>query len=80
MRNADLAARCDHELGCITCGDVAAALRVLQVDEERGLALCVDESGATTTVQTELVAPVGPGDTVLVHAGTAISFVDGARA
>jgi hydrogenase maturation factor len=62
---------CDHE-GCITCGDTALPLTVRNVDAERALALCVDERGASESVQTELVGAVAPGDELLVHAGTAI--------
>ncbi len=58
---------------CITCGDEALPLRVLEVDEARGLALCEDEDGRHETVEVGLVDPVAPGDGVLVHAGTAIA-------
>ena len=61
---------------CIACGDVAVAMTVLRVDDERGLALCEDESGGRETVQTELVAPVHPADRLLVHAGTAIGAAE----
>jgi hydrogenase maturation factor len=64
---------CDLTTGCITCGDVAIAMTVLRLDEERGLALCADGEGNHETVETDLVAPVVPGDTLLVHAGTAIA-------
>jgi hydrogenase maturation factor len=47
-------------------------MRVIQVDEERCLALCVAESGKRETVEIALV-DAGPGDEVLVHAGTAIA-------
>ena len=57
---------------CITCGDVAVAMRVIQVDEERCLALCETAEGARETVEIALV-DAGPGDEVLVHAGTAIA-------
>ena len=57
---------------CITCGDVAVAMRVIQVDEERCLALCEAEDGKRETVEIALV-DAGPGDQVLVHAGTAIA-------
>ena len=63
---------CDHDSGCITCGDVAVAMSVLRVDEGRLLALCAAASGQTETVETELVGPVAPGDALLVHAGTAL--------
>ena len=61
------------EPGCITCGDVAVPLRVLQVDVQRELALCEDEDGRKETVEIALVAPVTAGDELLVHAGTAIA-------
>ena len=58
---------------CITCGDLAVPMRVRRVDGERGLALCEDESGASSSVETALVEPVAEGDVLLVHAGTAIA-------
>ena len=67
-----LAPTCDYTTGCITCGDVAIPLTVTRLDEERGLALCTDDDGKSETVETDLVAPVAPGDRLLVHAGTAI--------
>jgi hydrogenase maturation factor len=57
---------------CITCGDVAVAMRVIQVDEARCLALCESAEGERSTVEIALV-DAGPGDEVLVHAGTAIA-------
>lgn len=57
---------------CITCGDDGEPMTVLRVDEERELALCGDESGKHHTVEIALVAPVVRGDSVLVHAGTAL--------
>jgi HupF/HypC family len=59
--------------GCITCGDHAVELRVVSVDEASGLAVCTDEHGASAEVDVLLVAPVAPGEHVLVHAGTAIA-------
>jgi hydrogenase maturation factor len=47
-------------------------MRVLRVDEPRGLALCSDPDGTHRTVEIELVGPVGRGDDVLVHAGVAL--------
>jgi hypothetical protein len=58
--------------GCITCGDEGVVMRVLQVDEPRGLALCETAGGERSTVEIALV-DAGPGDDVLVHAGTAIA-------
>ena len=60
----------DH---CITCGDDGVPMRVLRLDDERGLALCADGAGAHHTVETALVAPVNPGDELLVHAGVALA-------
>jgi hydrogenase maturation factor len=59
--------------GCITCGDHAVELRVVSVDDARGLAVCADGFGASIEVDVLLVAPVDPGDQLLVHAGTAIA-------
>ena len=57
---------------CITCGDDGVAMRVLRLDDERGLALCADDTGVHHTVETALVEPVEPGDELLVHAGVAL--------
>jgi hypothetical protein len=62
-----------HGSHCITCGDEAVALRVIRIDEGRELALCENDSGERTSVEIALVAPVAPGDELLVHAGTAIA-------
>jgi hydrogenase expression/formation protein HypC len=71
--DAAVASHCDPHHGCITCGDEAVAMRVRRVDDERGLALCEDGQGRRSSVETALVAPVAPGDALLVHAGTAIA-------
>ena len=65
--------RCDDESHCITCGDEAVAVTVLRIDAVRELALCEAPGGEHTTVEIALVAPVAPGDELLVHAGTAIA-------
>ena len=65
MNNCDA----DH---CITCGDDGVAMQVIAVDERRGLALCIDEDGDKSSVEIDLVAPVEPGNELLVHAGTAL--------
>jgi hydrogenase maturation factor len=57
---------------CITCGDDGVPMRVLALDDERGLALCADDAGSHHTVETALVAPVAAGDELLVHAGVAL--------
>ena len=66
---------CDHEHGCITCGDEAVAMRVVHVDTARELALCEGRGGERASVEIALVAPVGPGDDLLVHAGTALQVL-----
>ncbi|MDX6657673.1 MAG: hydrogenase expression/formation protein HypC [Solirubrobacteraceae bacterium] len=58
---------------CITCSDEAVPMTVVAVDNTRGLALCEDEAGARSSVEIALIDPVAPGDTVLVHAGTALA-------
>jgi hydrogenase maturation factor len=68
---------CEDPRHCITCGDDGDPERVLAVDEARGLALCEADDGHHETVEIALVAPVAPGDTLLVHAGTALAHVEG---
>jgi hydrogenase maturation factor len=63
----------ERSCGCITCGDRAIAMRVEGVDADRGLALCEDDDGGRSSVETALVEPVAVGDVLLVHAGTAIA-------
>jgi hydrogenase maturation factor len=58
---------------CITCSDEAVRMTVVVVDDDRCLALCEDEAGARSSVEIALIDPVAPGDTVLVHAGTALA-------
>jgi hydrogenase assembly chaperone HypC/HupF len=65
---------------CVTCGDDGVPMRVLRVDAQRGLALCEDRDGAHGSVETALVEPVAPGDTLLVHAGTALTRLQDAAA
>ncbi len=67
--------RCEPEHGCITCGDEAIPLRVVAVDDSRALALCEDADGQRTTIEIALIDPVGPGDGLLAHAGTAIALL-----
>ena len=58
---------------CITCGDDGVPMTVMRVDDSRELALCAAQDGSRATVEIALVAPVGPGDSLLVHAGTALT-------
>jgi hydrogenase maturation factor len=55
-------------------------MRVLRIDEARGLALCEDAAGAHSSVEIALVDGVAPGDLLLVHAGTALARAEGAPA
>jgi hydrogenase maturation factor len=61
-----------HSDHCITCGDDGVPMRVLRLDESRGLALCEADDGKRSTVEVALVEPLKLGDTLLVHAGTAL--------
>jgi hydrogenase maturation factor len=63
---------CDPERGCITCSDEGIVMRVVQLGADDGLAVCADEQGRQSEVMITLVEPVAPGDTLLVHAGTAL--------
>jgi hypothetical protein len=63
----------DHDQHCTTCGDLAESMTVLSVDDERALALCAGSDQGPWTVEIALVAPVAVGDSLLVHAGTAIA-------
>jgi hydrogenase maturation factor len=65
---------CD-EHHCVTCGDDGVPMRVVAVDAARGLALCEDEDGGRTSVEVALV-DAAPGDTLLVHAGTALATLE----
>jgi hydrogenase maturation factor len=57
--------------GCLVCGDVAVPVTVLTPADDD--ALCEDDHGQRGSVGVELVAPVRPGDRLLVHGGVAIS-------
>lgn len=51
-------------------------MTVARIDEGRGLAVCVDGSGAEAEVETALVEHVAVGDALLVHAGVAIAALE----
>ncbi|MBA2545450.1 MAG: HypC/HybG/HupF family hydrogenase formation chaperone, partial [Solirubrobacterales bacterium] len=53
--------------------DEAIPMRIERIDHDRELALCSAEDGGRSTVEIALVQPVAEGDTLLVHAGTAIA-------
>jgi hydrogenase maturation factor len=71
------APHCDHGSGCITCGDEAIEMQVLEVDAARGLALCANatDERERSSVEIALVDSVSAGDSLLVHAGTAIAHL-----
>ena len=54
-------------------------MTVVAVEREPGLALCADAAGERTSVEIALVEPVRTGETLLVHAGTAIARAAGAE-
>jgi hydrogenase assembly chaperone HypC/HupF len=72
-----VAPACEHLEGCITCGDEAVPMRIERIDRDRELALCANREGARQSVEIALVQPVSVGDSVLVHAGTAIARAAG---
>jgi hydrogenase assembly chaperone HypC/HupF len=64
---------CVADHGCITCGDAAIPMRIVDIDSKLGLALCATPGGERESVEIALVEPVCVGDWLLVHAGTALS-------
>jgi hydrogenase assembly chaperone HypC/HupF len=71
---------CEDPYHCITCGDDGVEMRVVAVDDARGLALCEAAGGARESVEIALVDTVAPGDALLVHAGTALAKLHEAKA
>ena len=72
---------CEDPHHCVTCADEGVAMRVVAVDDARALALCETlDGGARESVEIALVAPVLAGDGLLVHAGTALTKLEGAAA
>ena len=65
----------DH---CITCGDDGLPMRVLRVDAPRELALCEAQDGERSSVEVALIDSPRAGDVLLVHAGTALTRLQGA--
>jgi hydrogenase maturation factor len=62
---------CDHGERCITCGDEAIPMTVLESRDAS--AVCIDPAGSRHEVAVELIGPVEPQQRVLVHAGVAIA-------
>ena len=76
-----MSAGCEDPRHCVTCADEGVPMRVVVVDDARGLALCeTADGGARESVEIALVAPVAAGDALLVHAGTALTKLEGAAA
>ena len=71
----DVSCALDGEGHCITCSDEALQVRVLYVDDEKGLAQ-VTLDGAEEEIDISLVESIATGDVLLVHGGVAIARVD----
>ena len=67
--------RHDDDDVCITCSDEGRVAEVVAIDNS-GQAE-VRAGGRRETVDVTLVDPVRPGDLLLVHAGTALTVLDG---
>jgi hydrogenase maturation factor len=74
---SDTVSQCELDVSghCITCSDEALPARVLQVNQEVGLALVALED-RTEEVDITLVEQVAPGNVLLVHGGAAIALLD----
>jgi len=72
-----VSAGCEDPHHCVTCADEGVAMRVVAVDDARGLALCETADGRTReSVEIALVDAVARGDALLVHAGTALTKLE----
>jgi hydrogenase maturation factor len=69
---ANSAAPCDDPTHCITCSDEGTPMRVLSVDADGTLGWCESERGEKSEVLMGLIENALEGDTLLVHAGTAL--------
>jgi hypothetical protein len=58
---------------CTTCGDTSEPMRVVRADAGSEIAICVGEDGARRRVDIGIVGAVAPGETLIVHAGAALS-------
>ena len=54
-------------------------MRVLEFDDECGLATCVSPDGVEGPVDVEPISPVQAGDVVLVQAGVALVLLEEAE-
>ena len=62
---------CADDGHCVTCSDEGVAMSVRDVRDD-GIAVCDGD----VEVMVDLVAPVQPGDQLLVHAGVALRTLD----
>jgi hypothetical protein len=67
------APRQDESRTCVTCGDVADEVAVVDLDPVLALARCVTDAGEELDVDAGLFPDAAPGDRLLVHAGAAIA-------
>jgi len=65
---------CEDPGHCITCSDAADRMRVVSLDSEGAIGVCVDDAGRRSEVMLALTPNVQPGVEVLVHAGVALAF------
>ena len=79
-RAEDSVPDCLPDVGCITCSDEGVEMRALEVDAASGLAVCLDPEGSTSEVDLGIVTGGAPGDSVLVHAGVALTRLDSEEA
>ena len=70
----DDGAACATEGTCITCSDEGTLAEVVTVDVTG--AASVRTAVGVEQIDVNFVGPVGPGDLVLVHAGTAVAVVE----
>lgn len=66
--------------GCVTCGDVAVPVRVLELNGSKlkgTEARCEDRTGRQAIIAVDFVPDVQPGDILLVHLGVAITRIEG---
>jgi hydrogenase maturation factor len=75
ITNQTSACQCDANHHCLTCSDEMAPVRVIHIDQERGLAL-VEGDDQEEEVDITLVEDVSPGDLLLVHGGVAIACLE----
>ena len=60
---------------CLTCSDEIASVRVIHIDQEKGLAL-VEGGSQREEIDITLVEDVAVGDLLLAHGGVAIARLE----